>query len=105
MDPSCLVSTVQATGGGVMVWGIFSWHTLSPLVPIEHRLNVTAFLSIAADHVHPFIQLHSIQKYLYSAFHETIVAKQIYKKLSFYNRFFVSLHRIWRRLQAFTRQP
>ncbi len=28
-DPSCLVSTVQA-GGGVMVWGIFSWHTLGP---------------------------------------------------------------------------
>ncbi len=24
MDPSCLVSTVQAGGGGVMVWGIFS---------------------------------------------------------------------------------
>ncbi len=32
MDPSCLVSTVQAAGGGVMVWGIFSWHTLGPLV-------------------------------------------------------------------------
>ncbi len=28
MDPSCLVSTVQAGGGGVMGWGIFSWHTL-----------------------------------------------------------------------------
>ncbi len=28
MDPSCLVSSVQAGGGGVMVWGIFSWHTL-----------------------------------------------------------------------------
>ncbi len=27
MDPSCLVSTVQAGGGGVMVRGIFSWHT------------------------------------------------------------------------------
>ncbi len=27
MDPSCLVSTVQAGGGGVMVWGIFSLHT------------------------------------------------------------------------------
>ncbi len=27
MDPSCLVSMVQAGGGGVMVWGIFSWHT------------------------------------------------------------------------------
>ncbi len=31
MDPSCLVSTVQAAGGGVMVRGIFSWHTLGTL--------------------------------------------------------------------------
>ncbi len=30
MDPSCLISTVQAGGGGVMVWGIFSWHILGP---------------------------------------------------------------------------
>ncbi len=52
MDPSCLVSTVQADGGGVMVWGIFSWHAFGPLVPIEHRLNATAYLSIVADHVH-----------------------------------------------------
>ncbi len=57
MDPSCLVSTVQAAagGGGLMVWGIFSWHTLGPLVPIEHHLNATAYLSIVADHVHPFM--------------------------------------------------
>ncbi len=55
MDPSCLVSTVQVGGGGVMVWGIFSWHTLGPLVPIEHRLNATVYLSIVADHVHPFM--------------------------------------------------
>ncbi len=46
MDPSCLISTVQAGGGGVMVWGIFSWHTLGLLVPIEHRLNTTAYLSL-----------------------------------------------------------
>jgi len=39
----------------VMVWGIFSWHTFGPLVPIEHRLNTTAYLSIVADHVHPFM--------------------------------------------------
>ncbi len=41
MDPFCLVSMVQAGGGGggVMVWGIFSWHTLCPLVPNEHRLS------------------------------------------------------------------
>ncbi len=55
MDPSGLVSMVQAAGGGVMVWGIFSWHTLGPLLPIEHRLNATAYLSIVADHVHPFM--------------------------------------------------
>ncbi len=48
MDP-----TVQA-GGGVMVSGIFSWHTLGVLVPIEHRLNATVYLSIV-DHVHPFM--------------------------------------------------
>ncbi len=54
MDPSWLVSAVQA-GGGVMVWGLFSWHTLGPLVPIEHRLNATAYLSIVDDHVHPFM--------------------------------------------------
>ncbi len=56
MDPSCLVSAVQAgAGGGVMVWGIFSWHTLGPLVTIEHRLNTTDYLSIVAGHVHPFM--------------------------------------------------
>jgi len=44
MDPSCLVTTVQA-GGGVMVRGMFSWHTLVPLVPIGHSLNATAYLS------------------------------------------------------------
>ncbi len=53
MDPSCLVSTVQAAGV-VMVWGIFFGGTLGPLVPIEHRLNAKTSLSIVSDHVHPF---------------------------------------------------
>ncbi len=48
MDPSCLVSTIQAGGGGVMVWGIFSWHTL---VPIEHHLNATSYLSTLHLHL------------------------------------------------------
>ncbi len=56
MDLSCPFSMVQAGGGGgVMVWRIYSWHTLGPLVPIEHRLNATTYLSIVADHVHPFM--------------------------------------------------
>ncbi len=44
---------VQAAGG-VMVWGIFSWHTLGTLVPIEHRFNTTAYLNIVDVHVHSF---------------------------------------------------
>ncbi len=32
-----------------------------------------------------FNLFNSIQVYLYSAFYDTIVAKQIYRKLSFYN--------------------
>ncbi len=55
MDASCLVSTVQAGGDGVMMWGIFSWNTVGTLVPIEHSLYTTAYLSIVADHVHPFM--------------------------------------------------
>jgi len=56
MDPSCLVTTVQAGGGGgVIVWGMFSWHTLGPLVQIGHSLNATAYLSIVSDNVHPFM--------------------------------------------------
>jgi len=38
-----------------MVWGIFSWHTLGLLVPIDYHLNATVYLSIVADHVHPFM--------------------------------------------------
>ncbi len=38
-----------------MVWGIFSWHTLGLLVPIEHRLDATVYLSIVANHVLTFM--------------------------------------------------
>jgi len=55
MDPSCVVTTVQAGDGGVMVWRMFSWHTLGPLVPIGHSLNAMAYLSIVSDHVYPFM--------------------------------------------------
>uniref|UniRef100_A0A674MTW0 Uncharacterized protein n=1 Tax=Takifugu rubripes TaxID=31033 RepID=A0A674MTW0_TAKRU len=50
MDPSCLPSMVLAPAGSGMVWGIFSWHTLGPLLPNERRLNAKAYLSIFAEH-------------------------------------------------------
>ncbi len=41
----------------VVYWcgGYFFWLTLGLLEPIEHSLNATAYLSIVADHVHPFM--------------------------------------------------
>lgn len=35
---------LPAGGGGVMVWGVFSWH---PLIPLHHHLTATVYLSIA----------------------------------------------------------
>ncbi len=32
---------------------MFSWQTLGPILPTEHRLNATAYLSIVADHIIP----------------------------------------------------
>jgi len=40
-----------------MVWGMYSWHTLGPSVPIGHCLNATAYLSIVSDHVHPLMAI------------------------------------------------
>uniref|UniRef100_A0AAY5KIQ5 Tc1-like transposase DDE domain-containing protein n=1 Tax=Esox lucius TaxID=8010 RepID=A0AAY5KIQ5_ESOLU len=50
-----LLPLCRLMGGGQMVWGMFYWHTLGPLVPIGHRLNATAYLSIVSDHSHPFM--------------------------------------------------
>lgn len=55
VDPSCFVSMIQVDADGVIMLGIFSWHALNPLVPFEHYLNVTAYLSTYADCVRPII--------------------------------------------------
>ncbi len=88
MDTSCLVSTVRAGGGGIMVWGTFSWPTLGPLVPIEHRLNATAYLSIVADHVHPFMTT----VYPSSELHQDNVTKLKSSQTGFLNMTMSSLY-------------
>lgn len=52
---SCLVSGKAAGGGNLLLWGMFSWYTLGSKVPVEHRSNATANLSIVADKVLPFL--------------------------------------------------
>lgn len=55
MDPTCHLLTVQAGGGGLMVWGMFSWDTSDLLILINICLNATDYSNIVAEHVHPFI--------------------------------------------------
>ncbi|GBL88493.1 hypothetical protein AVEN_159081-1 [Araneus ventricosus] len=50
-----IVGRQQGAGGSVIVWGIFSWHYLDPLIPLEGNLNSCAYLSIVADQVHPYM--------------------------------------------------
>lgn len=49
LDLFCVVSTTQPGLGGVLVGGIFSWHTLGNLIPSKYWLNATAYLSMVAD--------------------------------------------------------
>ncbi len=56
-----------------------------------------------------FYTKNSIQVYLYSAFYDTIVAKQLYRKLSFYNIFNILLinlinYMMWRLINLINRK-
>ncbi|GBN19331.1 hypothetical protein AVEN_59630-1 [Araneus ventricosus] len=51
------MTTLQAGVGGIVVWGMFFWSTLGPLVSVDTTLNSTAYLNIISDYVHSFMAI------------------------------------------------
>ncbi len=43
-----------ADTGGVILWAMFSWDTLGPIIPTAQSLTAVRYLNIVADQVHPF---------------------------------------------------
>ncbi|KAK3519432.1 hypothetical protein QTP70_027864, partial [Hemibagrus guttatus] len=43
--------------GNVMLWAMFCWETLGPAIHVDVTLTRNTYLSIAADHVHPFMEM------------------------------------------------
>ncbi|GFT13555.1 transposable element Tcb1 transposase [Trichonephila clavipes] len=55
--PATTAGTVQAGGGSIMVWGMFSWHSLGSLIIVEGTMDQYKYASVLADHVHPYMRI------------------------------------------------
>ncbi|GBL78944.1 Transposable element Tc1 transposase [Araneus ventricosus] len=53
--PSCTAGHTQAGGGGIMLWGTFSWTALRPVVVVEQTMKAVNYLNIIADELHPYM--------------------------------------------------
>ena len=40
----------------MIIWAMFCWETLSPAINVNVTMTHTTYLSIVADHVHPFME-------------------------------------------------
>ena len=57
MVPACTMGRRQASGGSVMLWAMCCWETLGPAIYNDVNLTCTTYQSIAADHVHTFMEM------------------------------------------------
>ncbi|KAK3572207.1 hypothetical protein QTP86_026064 [Hemibagrus guttatus] len=54
--PGCTMGRRRAGGGSVLLWSMFCWETLGPAVHVDVIVTRSTYLSIVADHVHPFME-------------------------------------------------
>ena len=54
--PATIAGRVQAGGGSILVWGMFSWYSLGALRIVEGTMDQHKYASILADHVHPYMR-------------------------------------------------
>ncbi|GBL78665.1 Transposable element Tc1 transposase [Araneus ventricosus] len=53
--PPFTAGHTQAGGGGIMLWGTFSWEALGPVVAVEQTMKAANYLNIVADQLHPYM--------------------------------------------------
>ncbi|GBL76575.1 hypothetical protein AVEN_274111-1 [Araneus ventricosus] len=53
--PSCTAGHPQAGGGGIILWGMFSWAALGPVDVVEQTMKAAKYLNIIADQLHPYM--------------------------------------------------
>ena len=56
MAPGCTMGRRKPGRGSVMLWTMFCWENLGPAIHVDVTLTCTTYLSIVADHAHPFIE-------------------------------------------------
>ncbi|GBM37102.1 hypothetical protein AVEN_68710-1 [Araneus ventricosus] len=53
--PTCTAGHTQVGGGGIMLWGTFSWAALGPILVVEQTMEAANYLNIIADQLHPYM--------------------------------------------------
>ncbi|KAK3570021.1 hypothetical protein QTP86_009164 [Hemibagrus guttatus] len=57
MATGCTMGRRQASRGSVMLWAMLCWETWGPVIHVDVTLTRTTYLSIVAEHVHPFMEM------------------------------------------------
>ncbi|GFV55880.1 transposable element Tcb1 transposase [Trichonephila clavipes] len=55
--PAAIAGKVQAGGGSIMVWGMFSLIFLCLFIIVESTMDQYKYASVLSDHVYPFMRI------------------------------------------------